>query len=299
MAIKYNIKSGITNIKCMEFDNIIDLYESIVPSIQCNKFGILDEIKENQGWNGTYSLDETVEGMRFGFQKSTDYFLDNIKEIRSQETTGKGTYLDYEGFAYDMGSVVEGIPECCLNAELPAIKPCIKIMVDIAFDAWCGPDKLNNRGIAIANLINTLIINGFIIDLYFMRYNHQNDMDIMFTVKVNTEVLPISTIAFMSSADFFRKIGFMTTDLVRNKKSEAGRGYSIMQPFILNKIKKEDIFFIGGSFLNPEISSHLDSIKSANEYIISLFNIYCEEHKIKISFNDEEKQMKGIKTNEN
>lgn len=188
-----------------------------------------------------------------------------------------------------MGSVVEGIPECCLNAELPAIKPCIKIMVDIAFDAWCGPDKLNNRGIAIANLINTLIINGFIIDLYFMRYNHQNDMDIMFTVKVNTEVLPISTIAFMSSADFFRKIGFMTTDLVRNKKSEAGRGYSIMQPFILNKIKKEDIFFIGGSFLNPEISSHLDSIKSANEYIISLFNIYCEEHKIKISFNDEEK----------
>lgn len=89
MAIKYNIKSGITNIKCMEFDNIIDLYESIVPSIQCNKFGILDEIKENQGWNGTYSLDETVEGMRFGFQKSTDYFLDNIKKYVHKKLQAK------------------------------------------------------------------------------------------------------------------------------------------------------------------------------------------------------------------
>ena len=288
MAVKYNIKADNKIIKCIDFDNIIDLYESIVPSIRCNRYGILDEIKENHGWNGDYSLDETVEAMKFGFQKSTDYFLDNIKEIRSQDTTGKGTYLDYEGFAYDMGNVVEGVPECCLNADLPATKPCIKIIVDIAFSSWFSARQMNNRGIAIANLINTLIIHGYVIDLCFMRYNSQYDMDIMFTVQVNTEVLPISVIAFMSSADFFRKIGFMTTDLIREKPSEPGRGMSIMQSFILNKIKKEDIFFIGGGYSNPELCSHLETVEDANNYLLHLFCIYCKDHKIKITFRDRE-----------
>ena len=288
MAIKYNIKADNKQIKCMEFDNIIDLYENIMPFIKANTFGVVDEINENVGWNGEYSLNQTVEAMKFGFQKNTDYFLDNIKEIRSQETTGKGTYLDYEGFAYDMGSVVEGVPECCLNADLPATKPCIKIVVDIGFPSLYSAKQLNNRGIAIANLINTLIINGFIIDLCFMRYNHQHDMDIMFTVQVNTEVLPISVVAFLSSSDFFRKIGFITTDFIRERPSEIGRGMTIIQEFMLNKFKREDIFFIGGGYSNPELCYHLENIKEANNYLLSLFNTYCKEHKIKIVLNSEE-----------
>lgn len=288
MAIKYNIKADNKQIKCMEFDNIIDLYENIMPFIKANTFGVVDEINENVGWNGEYSLNQTVEAMKFGFQKNTDYFLDNIKEIRSQETTGKGTYLDYEGFAYDMGNVVEGVPECCLNADLPATKPCIKIVVDIGFPSLYSAKQLNNRGIAIANLINTLIINGFIIDLCFMRYNHQHDMDIMFTVRVNTEVLPISVVAFLSSSDFFRKIGFITTDFIRERPSEIGRGMTIIQEFMLNKFKREDIFFIGGGYSNPELCYHLENIKEANNYLLSLFNTYCKEHKIKIVLNSEE-----------
>lgn len=288
MAIKYNIKADNKQIKCMEFDNIIDLYENIMPFIKANTFGVVDEINENVGWNGEYSLNQTVEAMKFGFQKNTDYFLDNIKEIRSQETTGKGTYLDYEGFAYDMGNVVEGVPECCLNADLPATKPCIKIVVDIGFPSLYSAKQLNNRGIAIANLINTLIINGFIIDLCFMRYNHQHDMDIMFTVQVNTEVLPISVVAFLSSSDFFRKIGFITTDFIRERPNEIGRGMTIIQEFMLNKFKREDIFFIGGGYSNPELCYHLENIKEANNYLLSLFNTYCKEHKIKIVLNSEE-----------
>lgn len=288
MAIKYNIKADNKQIKCMEFDNIIDLYENIMPFIKANTFGVVDEINENVGWNGEHSLNQTVEAMKFGFQKNTDYFLDNIKEIRSQETTGKGTYLDYEGFAYDMGNVVEGVPECCLNADLPATKPCIKIVVDIGFPSLYSAKQLNNRGIAIANLINTLIINGFIIDLCFMRYNHQHDMDIMFTVQVNTEVLPISVVAFLSSSDFFRKIGFITTDFIRERPSEIGRGMTIIQEFMLNKFKREDIFFIGGGYSNPELCYHLENIKEANNYLLSLFNTYCKEHKIKIVLNSEE-----------
>ena len=121
-----------------------------------------------------------------------------------------------------------------------------------------------------------------------MRYNHQHDMDIMFTVQVNTEVLPISVVAFLSSSDFFRKIGFITTDFIRERPSEIGRGMTIIQEFMLNKFKREDIFFIGGGYSNPELCYHLKNIKEANNYLLSLFNTYCKEHKIKIVLNSEE-----------
>ena len=57
---------------------------------------------------------------------------------------------------------------------------------------------------------------------------------------------------------------------------------------MLNKFKKEDIFFIGGSYANPQISSHINTVSEANEYIISLFATYCKEHKIKLTFKDKE-----------
>lgn len=288
MVVKYNIKTDNKVIKCVEFDSIIDQYEYIMPSIRNNRFGNVTELEKDMGWNGSYTLNEVVEGMKYGLQKSTDYFLDNIKEIRSQDTTGRGTFLDYDGFAYDMGSVVEGVLECCLNADLPAVKPCIKVLVDVSFSCWHSANQLDNRGIAIANLINTLIINGYIVDLCFMLYNTQSDMDIMATTRVNTEVLPISTVAFLSGSDYFRKIGFITMDEVRDKASNWGRGQSYIQNFMLNKFKKEDIFFIGGSYANPQISSHINTVSEANEYIISLFATYCKEHKIKLTFKDKE-----------
>ena len=288
MVVKYNIKTSNKIIKCVEFDSIIDQYDYIMPSIRNNRFGNVTELEKDMGWNGSYTLNEVVEGMKYGLQKSTDYFLDNIKEIRSQDTTGRGTFLDYDGFAYDMGSVVEGVPECCLNADLPAVKPCIKVLVDVSFSCRHSANQLDNRGIAIANLINTLIINGYIVDLCFMLYNTQSDMDIMATTRVNTEVLPISTVAFLSGSDYFRKIGFITMDEVRDKASNWGRGQSYIQNFMLNKFKKEDIFFIGGSYANPQISSHINTVSEANEYIISLFATYCKEHKIKLTFKDKE-----------
>ena len=276
MVVKYNIKTDNKVIKCVEFDSIIDQYEYIMPSIRNNRFGNVTELEKDMGWNGSYTLNEVIEGMKYGLQKSTDYFLDNIKEIRSQDTTGRGTFLDYDGFAYDMGSVVEGVPECCLNADLPAVKPCIKVLVDVSFSCWHSANQLDNRGIAIVRLINTLLAKGYIVDLYVYCYNNQDDMDVYYKTKISTETLTISTVAFISSVEFFRKIDWITTEVLRGKPSEDGLGSSIYSSSeVQNKITKSGLCIPGGY----QGCNHDDvrSVEAATKWVQKLYEDYCKQ----------------------
>lgn len=290
MVKTYNIISNNKKIKCVEFNGLLEQLDYITPQIENNVYNIVNEIgKSNKDkWNGEYTLNQTLEGMKYGFTNSTNYFLDNISEIRSQEGLDEGIFMDCEGFAYDMGNVVNGIPECCINIGLPSPKPCIKIMVDVSFSCNFKSKQINNRGIAITNLVNTLLIHGCLVELSFMMYNHQSDMDIMTLTTIDTKCLPISTIAFINSVDFFRKICFITMDVVREKESEWGRGNSNIKDFMLNKFKNDDIFFIGGSYVNTELSQNLNTVKQANNYILQLFKLFCKEHKIKIVIDKED-----------
>lgn len=286
MAIEYSFKNKGKIIKCVDFDGLYDQIKYITPNINNNTYGILDELEKEVGWNGKYTVKETINGMKYGFENQTNYFLDLIEQLRVQEGEGEGLFLDVEGYIYDMGSVVSGIPECCLNQHTSEPKPLIKIYVDISFNCGFTPEQLNNRGVAIANLINTLLLNGVIVELYYFMYNIQSDMDCLITLRVDTNVLPIPVIAFLSSVDYFRKIMFITMDCVRGKQSECGRGYSQACDFMINKFKKEGIFAIGGGYMDSGLNSNLENIQMANTYLMKNFELFCKENKIRIEFLD-------------
>lgn len=282
--IKYTIDNNGKKIKAIDFDNLNEQLLYIQKPIKDKAYSVIDQVKQEDNFYGTHTLDQSLQGMKYGFDNDTNYFLDNIAQVQNDDGLTGGIHVDVEGFAYDMGSVVEGIPECCLNSNLPTPTPSVTIMVDIAF-SWCVSARaISNRGIAITNLINTLLLNGYIVDLYLLRYNSQYDLDIMYTVKIDTTNLSIANIAYVCTPEYFRKIGWITTDVLREKESESGRGESKILPFMLNKIKKEKIFFIGGDYSDSNITSHLDSVKNANNYILETFKKYCNENKITIKF---------------
>ena len=287
MVVKYSIPYKNKNIKCVDFDGFVDQYEYIQDFIKNNTFNTATEVNKCDDFYGKNNLKKTIEGMSYGLQDATNYFLDSISEIKNQDGLADGIFMDMQGFAYDMGSVVNGEPECCLNFGLPTPTPIITIMIDIPFSCWYSSKQIYNRGVAITNLINTLLLNGYIVDLYGMEYNIQSDMDTMYTVKIDTKTLSIANIAFLSSPEYFRKIGFITTDKIRNKPSEYGRGRSSALDFMIKKIKKDKIFFIGGSYNDNEITRYLDSIDEANKYILKIFNKYCDENKITIKFKED------------
>jgi len=282
MVVEYTINNKDKTIKCVDFDGFIDQLNYIYSFIKNNTFNTAKEVDVSDDFYGSNNLLNTIEGMNYGFQKSTDYFLNCLEEVKKQDDSSDGVFMDYEGFAYDMGAFVSGEPECCLNMGLPTPTPYIKILVDISFPWYYSSTQIFNRGIAITNLVETLLINNYIVDLYAMEYNSQNCMDVMYTNKIDTRSLSISNIAFMSSPEYFRKIGFITIDKIRGKESEAGRGHSGMLGFMLNKIKKDKIFFISGGFTGAS-NTHFETPQRAIEWLLHSFNMYCVENKLNIA----------------
>lgn len=286
MSSKYEFYNNGKIVKCVNFDGFIDQLDFINNFVKNNTFNTAKEVNVCDNFYGKHDLSTALDGMNYGFTEMTDYFKNVMAQIKSCTKSFDGIFMDYQGFAYDMGAVVSGEPECCVNMGLPVPTPCVKIFVDIAWSSWITAEQILNRGIAITNLINTLLINGCIVDLYAVRYNIQNDMEILFMTKVDTKTLSIANIAFMCSPCYFRKIGWITTDCIRNKRSEAGRGMSRMSDFMLQKLKNDKIFFIGGDYTNSSIVEHIHTIESANKYILEIFKKYCEENKIAITFEE-------------
>lgn len=284
MVVEYNLKVDNDTIKCVDFDGFIDQLSYIKDFIKNDIFNTATEVNECDDFYGEHTLSQTIEGMNYGFQNVTDYFLDIIEDVKSSTDISNGMFMDCEGFAYDMGAVVNGEPECCINYGLPKPTPCIKILVDIVFPCTYQSYQILNRGIAITTLIETLLVNGYIVDLYSFEFNNQYDIRIMYTNKIDTRTLSISNIAFMSSPEYFRKIGFITVDKIRNRPSGLGRGNSRILDFMINKIKKDKIFFIGGGYSDNELYNHLDSPQNALKYMLEKFNLYAQENKIEINF---------------
>lgn len=282
---RYEMEEEGRKVKCIEFENIQEQKEYIKNCIEEKKWDIIDEIKNAENdrrrfkFFGSSTLEDTFKSLDYGLSSYTEYFLENINEAANTSEEDNGLYMDIEGFAYDMGSVVEGVPECCINAGMPLSVPIVKIMVDITFATYTEAKQIMNRGVAITNLINTLLAQKNIVELSFIDFNVQGDMNTFIKTNVDTTTLPIGTIAMICSPQFFRQISWITTDELRNKNSGWGRGRSEMLRCVHEQIKKENILFIGGSYTDTGCieDGHYDSIKAANEYITKKFNDYCKK----------------------
>lgn len=288
MPVLYTITPpNARKIKCVDFNGFYDQLEYIKDVARDNLYNAVKRVRHRDDWWGTRTLNQTIEGMKYGFQDDTNYFLNNIAEVKNNDGTSEGVKMSVEGSAYDMGAVIEGVPECCLNFNLPAPVPYINIMVDLFFSGSFSATQIRNRGIAITNLVNTLLFNGYAVDLHAFEFNSQWDQNVMYTIKIDTKNLSMADLAFLCSPEYFRKIALLTIDKRRDSASSAGMGSSEVLPFMLKKFKKSKVFFIGGSISDKNIGSQLSSVKQANKYITKIFQKYCDENKIVITFNGE------------
>lgn len=270
----------IEGIRCVEFDNLYEQKEYVNKAISDNKWKVIRDLKceYKPNFHGDTPLEKTVLAMDYGLQDYTNYFLENIENVKQESDSNTELYMDMEGFAYDMGSVVSGVPECCINGGSPTSTPTIKIFVDITFFWGVTAKEIQNRGIAITNLINTLLTRKYIIELSFVDFNIQGDLNTLIITNIDSSTLSVATIAFMSSPQFFRQISWITTDELRNRDSECGRGRSSMNKWYKQKIEEEKILFIGGSFNDEAVDEGAyRTIESANKYITKLFNKFCNK----------------------
>ena len=107
----------------------------------------IDESRDN--WWCRHNIEETLQGMFYGFENSTEYFLENIQSSKYFNEKDYGIQMSEQGNIYDMGSFVSGLPECWLDFGLPTPNPYVKIMVDLPFSCGYSEKQKYNRGIAI------------------------------------------------------------------------------------------------------------------------------------------------------
>ena len=100
------------------FDNLYEYREFAEKCAKEENYSIVSRVKREAGRNdfyGNLKFEDTIEAMKYGIKDYTSYFLENIADTTSEEYGGQGIFMDIEGFAYDMGAVVSGEPECCIN----------------------------------------------------------------------------------------------------------------------------------------------------------------------------------------
>lgn len=276
------------------FSNNIDLYNYIKKMENENGRDYYKHIEEcSDGsllrWAGA-SYDESMTRLLYGNKEYTEKFIDGLKELNRETDVNINIFRDLEGFAYDMGAVVQGEPECCLNVGSPKEKPTIKIRIGYSFSGSISPTVLKNRGVAITNLIYTLMTKGYIIDLgigevFIPDYNFaikgQSLNNSAISVNIPTENLCIGTVAMYNSVEFFRVLMILTHSMLLDKPKMPGWGTGTRNSSDIIEAFGNDCFFIPAGYYDSRMES-LHELDDANEYITKLFNDYCTKQNINI-----------------
>lgn len=240
------------------------------------------ENKRPREWSGNCSFEDSLSRLQYGNPQYTQAFLEGLKEgeLFADEDTGFG--MDVEGVAYDMGAVLEGNPECCLAQGYPEPKKMLKVCIDITFVCDVSPKVIRHRGIAIVNLINTLMQMGYILDIDVLyihdRHNLVNKRNMYEFFKINTQTQCIAEFAFYMTPEFMRILCFAVTEIHDARKGGdkdiGGHASGHIEKDFLKAMEEEGTFFIGGSY-NDGAMANLDTQEKANALIVKRFNEFC------------------------
>lgn len=263
--------------KVQEFSSFSEVAEYLEAIPDLYEYSMTKDSTLEEDFHGVSTFNGMLDRVRFGDKVQTEYFIDELKSLDSFEDDNVGVFRDIEGFAYDMGSVVSGEPECCLNFGSPEQKPSLNIYIDIGYCGDTSVETINYRGVAIVKLINSLISMGYILNVYVVHYITEciNDNKYAHLVKVPTDFLALSSIGYSCTCDFFRVVSWLLTAIQMKHKSYTGQGKSMPEKSILNAIKKRGDLYIPSGYTDERFESC--SKERAEKLVKEIYEKHCKE----------------------
>lgn len=263
-----------------EFDSMSEVAEYIENTENINKYSLVSSsyLRMESGFLGISSFDGIISRLKFGDEKITTKYLDKLENIRNESSIDNSTYrMDIEGVAYDMGAVVAGEPECCINLGAPDTKPYLKIYIDTGYCGRVSPETINNRGIAIFQLISNLVARGYILDIYIIHYITVSEGEPRFCaqlVKLSTEYLVTSQLAFGGTCEFFRVVTWLLTAIQIKRKSYTGEGKSEPRKEVIEEFKKDGLYIPSGY---TDCRFDKCTLKEATDLVTEIYNEYTRK----------------------
>lgn len=264
--------------KIQKFNSLLEVVEYLESLPDLYKYLLTQEstLGREKSWYGTDSFSEVMDKLRNGDRVQTLEYITNLKELNNFDELDTGFYRDIEGFAYDMGSVVEGEPECCINSGAPEAHKMLEIHIDIGYCGSTPASVINNRGYAIVNLINTLISKGYILDVYVVHYITTTcGMNCAHLFKINTETLTLSTFAYTATCSFFRVVSWLLTAIQIKRYDYNGEGCSQPSCSMLKKLKQQNILYIPSGYTDERLNRCSKS--KAQELVNGYYNSFIQE----------------------
>lgn len=249
------------------------------PKEELEKYYYYNEVArgERHSFFGEYKdFDDLVSKLDVGTNKYDNYIFDNLKEPKLEDDENSGFSMSNEGFAYDMGSVIEGNPECCITQKALSPRKYIKIVLEHFAVCRTSPNQLANKAVAIANLINTLLSKGYIVDVKLIVYNYQGDGDardyndyiLDFSMDIPTGTLNLQRLVYMFSSEFYRGISWLYNAIIVNRP-KTNNGKSAKDRDVISKeYAEKNICYIRGIY-NEE---YYNTIEKANDRILWHWN---------------------------
>lgn len=219
------------------------------------------------------NLDTIIGNIRYGDEKLTTSLL-NLKEQDNYEAEEYDIHMDIEGFAYDMGSVICGEPECCLNTNPLAPKKTIEIVVDLGYSGGVYSDAINYRSIAIMNLVTSLQREGYIVKLSLLSTYPGNYQ--IHKTNIDTDIVSASQLAVGTSSYYWRGASWLTVQILNKGGCDGGMDGSRTPQEVIDQFKKDNIFYIGGGYTDSRMN-YFDSVDEANGYIQELFSKFIDK----------------------
>ena len=203
------------DIVTVQFSDIMDVAKFIDENRNKQNWRVVR--KGCSDWDNNCNFDKAYNQMVYGY-KYEQKLMDELADFRDENVLDMGWLsMDIEGSAYDMGAVVQGVPECCIAETAVEEKKHLRLVASVGFSAGMESKYIVNRGVAIADLAGSLMLKGYVVDLDFLMEdnpNHSHLPKVVFFVRVPQSGLCASTIAFLTSSQFLRKICIGVSDFI-------------------------------------------------------------------------------------
>jgi hypothetical protein len=266
------------NIPVYEFNSNLDVLRFIESKMHSGEvYAGIAQANEDPDWCGgeCKCFEDALKCLRYGNPNYTKQFIEGLNEISYTGDDDRTTFMDVEGFCYDMGAVVSGEPECCLNMVMPEANRHVTIYVGHTYPGYVDADHIRNRGIAIANLLTTLLTKNYFVDLKFLANRNYSDIEMLHLYNVSCKSLCAAELAFYCTPEFFRMITLSLDGMVSGDPKKCGQCTSYTRRATKELMLRDNAFFIPSSYDDSDAES-LDTPQKADAYVKKLWNRYQE-----------------------
>ena len=171
-----------------------------------------------------FSWEDTIRFFREGWPEGVRDIAFNADRIndRIDEATGHGIEYDVTGDYIDVGSYLEGVPECfgkMVTADGP--KEEIEIVVSAVCHSGIHERSIRNRGAAIAALVDQLRRTHFVKLSFVIKtvQIEEHNITTVFNVNMENDYSRDMVAFFAANACYLRRIWFAVAEKVLRKSS--------------------------------------------------------------------------------